>query len=283
QSLEEVRVAGRAAPAGFAADGADRLALHAEAAVSKMEAPGPPPPPHPPAPAPVALRSDFSETAFWQPQLLTGPDGTISFECTVPDSVTSGNVWAEAITSALRAGATRAQTRSVKDLMVRPYLPRFLREGDRAEVKVVVNNASDRPLSGQVTFELEDPDTHESLLAEFGVDPARPLAFAAPASGSANVVVPVLAPRRLGAVAVKVVARAGAVPDGEQRALPVLPSRLHLVESRFATVKGATSRTLDFPALARADDPSRQTEQLVVTLDAQLFYGVLQALPYLVN
>jgi alpha-2-macroglobulin len=238
--------------------------------------------PAPPPPATVPLRSDFSETAFWQPQLLTGPDGTASFEFTVPDSVTSWNVWAAAITRDLRAGAVRAQTRSVKELMVRPYLPRFLREGDRAEIKVVVNNASDGPLSGDVAFEIEDPDTHESLLSEFGVDRARALTFAAPASGSASVTVPLVAPRRLGAVAIKVVARAGDHSDGEQRALPVLPSRLHLVESRFVTVKGATSRTLTFPALAQAD-PTRQTEQLVVTLDAQLFYGVLQALPYLVN
>src|SRR5262249_35026354 len=35
--------------------------------------------------------------------------------------------------------------------------------------------------------------------------------------------------------------------------------------------------------LEKTDDPSRDNEQLVVTLDAQLFYGVLQALPYLVS
>jgi uncharacterized protein YfaS (alpha-2-macroglobulin family) len=261
---------------------ADRLQAketkETDLSLRRDEAASPPPPA-----AAVPLRSNFSETAFWQPQLLTGPDGTASFEFTVPDSVTSWNVWAAAITRDLRAGAVRTQTRSVKELMVRPYLPRFLREGDRAEIKVVVNNASEGPLSGDVAFEIEDPDTHESLLAEFGVDRTHALTFAAPASGSANVTVPIVAPKRLGAVAVKVVARAGDRSDGEQRALPVLPSRLHLVESRFVTVKGATSRTLTFPALARTDDPTRQTEQLVVTLDAQLFYGVLQALPYLVN
>ena len=121
----------------------------------------------------MPLRSDFCETAFWQPQLLTGPDGSATFEFTVPDSVTSWNVWVAAITRDLRAGSARAQTRSVKELMVRPYLPRFLREGDRAEIKVVVNNASDGPLSGEVAFEIVDPDTHESLLAEFGRGPRR--------------------------------------------------------------------------------------------------------------
>jgi alpha-2-macroglobulin len=235
------------------------------------------------APAPMPLRTNFSETAFWQPQLLTGPDGSATFEFTVPDSVTSWSVWTHALTRDLRAGSERRETRSVKDLMVRPYLPRFLREGDEAEIKVVVNNASTSTLSGEVTLEIQDPTTQRDLGAEFGLQGGGNLAFQAPPSGSANVTVKLVAPRRLDAVAVKVVARAGDLSDGEVRALPVLPSRLHLIESRFATLKGASSRTLSFPALARTDDPTRQTEQLVVTLDGQLFYGVLEALPYLVN
>jgi alpha-2-macroglobulin len=234
------------------------------------------------AAAPVPLRTEFSETAFWHPQLLTGTDGAATFEFTVPDSVTSWAVWAHAITRDLRSGSHRAETRSVKDLMVRPYLPRFLREGDQAEIKVMVNNASTAALSGAVTVEIQDPATQQDLSSEFGLQ-GRNLAFQAPASGSASVTVKVTAPRRLGAVAVKAVARAGDLSDGERRPMPILPSRMHLIESRFATLKGATSRTLSFPALARSDDPTRETERLVVTLDAQLFYGVLEALPYLVN
>ena len=45
--------------------------------------------------------------------------------------------------------------------MVRPYLPRFLREGDRAELKVVVNNAGEAALAGTLDFEILDPDTDE--------------------------------------------------------------------------------------------------------------------------
>ena len=66
----------------------------------------------------------------------------------MPDSVTSWNVWVHAITRDLRAGSVNAR-RSVKELMVRPYVPRFLREGDEAELKVVVNNAGAKALSGR--------------------------------------------------------------------------------------------------------------------------------------
>ena len=57
----------------------------------------------------------------------------------------------------LRSGSVQKETRSVKDLLVRPYLPRFFREGDQAELKVVVNNAADHELSGEL------PDGRQGL------------------------------------------------------------------------------------------------------------------------
>ncbi|HLL55754.1 MAG TPA: alpha-2-macroglobulin family protein, partial [Myxococcaceae bacterium] len=236
------------------------------------------------APAPQ-LRSNFSETAFWQPRLLTDAKGGAAIEFTVPDSVTSWNVWVHGLTRDLVGGSVNGQTRSVKDLMVRPYLPRFLREGDRAELQVVLNNASERPLSGQVTLEIVDPETQASLLDAFGVASAEraPKAFTVEAGKSAHVTYPLVAPARLGQVAFKVVARSGDISDGELRPLPVLPSRMHLAQSRFAVLQGNDQRTLRFDDLAKGGDPSLLHEQLVVTLDAQLFYSVLEALPYLAN
>jgi uncharacterized protein YfaS (alpha-2-macroglobulin family) len=59
---------------------------------------------------------------------------------------------------------------------------------------------------------------------------------------------------------------------------------MHLVQSRFATLKGAgAQRELKFADMEKTDDATRVNEQLVVTIDGQLFYGLLEALPYLIN
>ena len=151
------------------------------------------------AAAPVAIRADFSETAFWKPQLLTGADGSASIEFTVPDSVTSWNVWVHAVTKDLKAGSVQKETRSVKDLMVRPYVPRFLREGDAADLKVVVNNASEGGLSGRVRLEILDTSTNASALSEFGLSPERAtLPFSAAAGAGADVTFRLSTPRRVG-------------------------------------------------------------------------------------
>ena len=121
-------------------------------------------------------------------------------EFQVPDSVTSWNVWVHAITRDLKSGSLHRETQSVKDLMVRPYVPRFLREGDSAELKVVVNNASAGAMSGTVALDILDTETNTSALAAFGLTPEKAaVAFSAAAGGSANATFAILAPeaRRL--------------------------------------------------------------------------------------
>jgi len=283
--LLESAVAGRAPPMTVAAEAAPanqareeknagdlQRADEKEATPAKAAAPAP------------ELRSNFSETAFWQPHLTSDASGSASIEFTVPDSVTSWKVWVHAVTADLKGGSIEKETQSVKDLMVRPYVPRFLREADRAELKVVVNNASGVRLAGKVSIEILDAETNSSASAQFGLPPSGGSAsFAAEPGGAANVTFPVSAPRRVGTYAFKVTAVAGDVSDGELRPVPVLPGRMHLIESRFVAVKEGSPRTMKFEEMGKADDPTRVDEQLVVTVDAQLFESVLNALPYLVN
>ena len=233
----------------------------------------------------VELRSEFAETAFWKPHLVVEDEGAVSFEFTVPDSVTQWNVWLHALDSDLRGGSFERQVRTVKELMVRPYLPRFLREGDKVDLAVVVNNAGESTLHGQLDFEILELADEGSLNAEFGLGPAdsRGVPFSVPAGSGTRLLFPVTVPPRVGNVAFRVTAQAGDFSDGELRPLPVLPGRMHLSQSRFVALRDADRREMSFAGLVGEADASRIDEQLVVTLDAQLFYSVLNALPYLVR
>jgi uncharacterized protein YfaS (alpha-2-macroglobulin family) len=236
----------------------------------------------PAAPA-VVPRANFAETAFWQPQLVTGPDGAATISFAVPDSVTSWSLWVHAISKTLLSGSVTKQAQSVKELMVRPNVPRFLREGDKADLKIVVNNAADRELAGELRFALADPDTGRDLAADFGLKPAdlvRP--FKVAKGSGTNVALALAAPRRVGMATLKVTAVAGNLSDGELRPMPILPSRVHLTQSRFVTLTNKERREMKFPEMA-APDPTRVNDQMVVSVDAQLFQTVLQALPFLVR
>ena len=231
------------------------------------------------------LRSDFSETAFWKPHLVVDETGSVAFEFSVPDSVTEWNVWVHALTNDLRGGSLERRSRSVKELMVRPYMPRFLREGDRAQLRVAVNNASDVELEGWLDLEIRDPESGASLLSEFGLSQRESgsVPFRVAAGQAQTLSFEIDAPVRVGTVAVEVRARSGHLSDGEARPMPVLPGRMHLSQSRFAALRDQDRRVLSFADLETSDDPTLIHEQMVVTLDSQLFYGVLKALPYLVD
>ncbi|MEM1178218.1 MAG: alpha-2-macroglobulin family protein, partial [Acidobacteriota bacterium] len=231
------------------------------------------------------VRTNFAETAFWLPQLRLDADGSTRMEFTVPDSVTEWSVWAHALSRDLRGGSTTKSTRSVKDLLIRPYLPRFLRAGDRAQLKLVISNAGDSAFVGRADVSIVDPESGEDLLESFQLKPGdvSDLAFEVEPGQTATLTVPLFAPSSPRPVSITASARAGELSDGERRPLPVLPSRLHLAQSRFAAVQGPGSRTLRFEDLAHKDDPSLESESLVITVDGQLFQTALRALPYLVE
>lgn len=236
----------------------------------------------PPAPAPV--RSNFSETAFWQPHLKWNGQGQVSVEFQVPDSVTSWRVWAHALSSSVQSGKAQADVQTVKDLMVRPYMPRFVREGDRAALKIVVQNAGKAPLTVELTGTIENPETGKSVLSQFGhKGEVWSQTVKVPAQGSANATLNLVVPPQLGMVKVTIKGKAGQMTDGEERPLPILPSRMHLLQSRFAALRKGKVRELKFPDMAKGDDSSLINKQLVMTVDAQLLYSVLSAVPYLVN
>ena len=234
------------------------------------------------APAVVEMRTNFSETAFWKPHLVPGKNGSVSFEFTVPDSVTSWQVWAHAVSKDLQSGSTVKETKTIKELMVRPYLPRFFREGDEAEIRMVINNSSDKTMEGNATFEILDEGGKVSLARKFQLldDNQK---FSVKAGGSTNVTVKIKVPVGPGAVSIRTVARSGNLSDGELRPIPILPGRMHLAESKFVTLLNKDKAEITFPMLAANTDKTLINDLFVVTLDAQLFYSVLSSLPYLLN
>jgi alpha-2-macroglobulin len=243
------------------------------------------PPPSDEAKSPSAPRSDFSESAFFLPHLLTGADGTVSFQFQVPDSVTAWTAWAHALTKDFKFGSIHRDTSTTRELMVRPYMPRFLREGDRAVLKVVVNNVSTHELNGSVSIDIVDADSGRSVREAFQLQArdADDRAFSVPAGGSATLAFTVTAPAKLGEASIKVTARAGDFSVGELRPLPILPGRMHLMQSRLTVLKNPSRRALALDDLGRNDDVTRALEQIVVTVDAQLFSAALSALPYLLQ
>jgi uncharacterized protein YfaS (alpha-2-macroglobulin family) len=232
-----------------------------------------------PAPAePVHVRSDFSETAYYNPQInIENGKGEFSFK--MPERLTSWSISGYALTRDVKRGTVAAQVVTRKDLMVRLDIPRFLREGDKSALKALVSNESDRELSGDVILSMNGDDGDAG--AVFALDGAAK-SFSVKPQATQALSWDVSAPHGVAAYKVRAVARAGEYSDAQENDLPLLPSRARLPASTIGVLDGNSKVTLKLTELLKSD-ASREMETAQLSVDPQLALSVLNSLPLLVN
>ncbi|MDD2806082.1 MAG: MG2 domain-containing protein [Elusimicrobiales bacterium] len=226
----------------------------------------------------VKVRTDFSETAYYNPQLkVFKGEGAFSFR--IPERLTSWKISSYLLTRSARRGAFSAEAVTKKDLMVRLDLPRFFREGDKSRLTAVVTNDTAGELSGEVALSVTRDG--QNAHGDFGLG-ALSQPFTVKPNGTVALYWETVAPRGTGAYKVRAVARAGRLADAQENDLPVLPSRERLIASAVAALDGDSVKTFSLPELEAAD-PTRAVEALHLEVQPQLILTVLNSLPFLVH
>lgn len=91
----------------------------------------------------IRLRKKFADTAYWNPDILTGADGTAQVDFTLPDNLTSWRATARGINAQTQVGQGTSNIQVNMPLEVHLVLPRFYVHGDKAVVSASVHNNSD--------------------------------------------------------------------------------------------------------------------------------------------
>lgn len=86
------------------------------------------------------VRKEFKDTAFWQPDVVTGADGKATVSFKLPDNLTTWRATARAVTEDTRVGSTVEKVVSRKDLILRLETPRFVTAGDTVTLSGIVHN-----------------------------------------------------------------------------------------------------------------------------------------------
>lgn len=112
------------------------------------------------------VRENFPDTAYWEGQLQTGPDGEATVAVTLPDNLTTWRMDARAVTLDTRVGETTADIITTRPLLVLPQTPRFFVVGDQAQIGTAVHNNTDDELEATVTLQaegvsLDSPETQQ--------------------------------------------------------------------------------------------------------------------------
>lgn len=86
------------------------------------------------------VRKAFPDTAYWNPNVHTGPDGHARAEFNFPDALTTWRTTIRAMTDDGKAGGAVTRVLVRKNLIVRLAAPRFFRQGDEVTLRVIAHN-----------------------------------------------------------------------------------------------------------------------------------------------
>jgi uncharacterized protein YfaS (alpha-2-macroglobulin family) len=263
------------AKADFASMSEEKMMKSAAAPAAEVQKPANAPAP---AGAQVQVRKDFSETAYFNPQLKV-KNGTGRFSFIIPERLTSWKISSYLITGDVKRGKVSGETVTKKDLMVRLDLPRFFREGDKSVLTAVISNESSSGLSGEVALSITQDGSAAG--GKFALkETSKP--FTVSAGGTVPLYWPITAPDGPAAYKIRAVARAGSLSDAQENDLPVLPSRERLITTLVASLDGKVSKELRLKELEEKDD-TRVIESMHLEIQPQLLLTVLNSLPFLVD
>ncbi|WP_321333130.1 alpha-2-macroglobulin family protein [uncultured Bacteroides sp.] len=220
------------------------------------------------------LRSNFVETAFFYPQLLTNEKGEVAFSFTMPESLTSWNFRGYAHTKGMLTQLIEDEVVASKEFMITPNLPRFVRIGDQSSVAASVTNLTEKNISGVVKFVLFDPMT-EKVIA------TQKQSFIADAGKTVGTQFSFTATDKYDMLGCRLVAEGDSFSDGEQHVIPVLSNKQNITETMALPIRGNETRDFSLKTLFNQDSKTATNRKLTVEFTSNPAWYAIQALPAL--
>ncbi len=218
-------------------------------------------------PIAITVRSDFRSTAFWQPDVITGADGTARVTLKYPEALTTWRASARAVTAATQVGMGSATAVTRMPLIVRLEAPRFFVAGDRVTISAVMNNNTDAAMKVTPSIDVEGV-TLESASTLAAVD--------VPAHGESRADWQVVA-EHAGPAKLRVTGRSADRGDAMEKAFIVYEHGIDKLIAKSGKLRGDD-------AVIRLDLPhDRRATALTVRVQPSIAAVMLDALPYLID
>jgi uncharacterized protein YfaS (alpha-2-macroglobulin family) len=214
------------------------------------------------------IRRNFKDTAFWQPDVITGPDGKATVKVTLPDNLTTWRATARGVTADTKVGATKYKVVARKDVILRLETPRFVTQGDTVTLSGIVHNYLNADKSTQISLEvngaqLQNPSTKTVTITK---------------QGEQRIDWQITAPN-VGEIKLLAKALTDTESDAVELPLPVVPRGLHQVKNESETFSDQNSdKTFSLAMPANADAQARSLRIEVAPSVAGTLFGALDYL-----
>ncbi len=226
------------------------------------------------------IRTNFAETAFFKPDIVTDYNGDLFIEFTVPQSITRWKMLGIAHTKDMAVGTLTNELVTNKDFSIIPNLPRFMRCGDKVEIPVKFSNLGDNDVvRGQIKMEVLDVETMRPL-KQFKIwEPLQAFEVFKGKTEASKFVVDV--PQYDKPVAIRIMGVSGNRSDGEQHIVPVLTDKTLVTEALTLSVRGNESRTFEFKNWTDNTSTTAVDHSLTLEYSSNPAWYAVSSLPWL--
>lgn len=230
----------------------------------------------------VKTRTNFDETAFFEPQLRTDKDGNISFTFTSPEALTQWKLRLFAHNKKAESGYLESFVITQKELMIAPNMPRFFREKDSISISARISNLTSESKSGIAMLQLFDAATMKAINSEMGNE-INHRNFQTTPKGNTTVTWKIKIPEGIQGVHYKIIAKSGDFTDGEENLIPVLTNTILVTESMPIWVRENSKEDYSFEKLKNLTSTTLKNHQLTLEYTSNPTWLAIQALPYLME
>jgi len=230
-------------------------------------------------PAGVVMRKDFSETAFFFPQLRTDTSGNVVLSFTIPEALTRWKFLGLAHTRDLHYALLQNETVTQKELMVILNKPRFVRAGDQITLVARISNLTDHNMQGQASLVIRDAATNE-VINNTLLKTSKDVAFSIDTKGNSVATWNLEIPKDLEGITYEVTAVSGTFSDGESDLIPVLENRMLITESLPVFIPKKGKYEFDLQALKNKNSATAEIKALIFEYTSNPVWHALMALPY---
>lgn len=224
---------------------------------------------------PAKIRKDFSETAFFYPNLRTDENGDVTFTFTMPDALTRWNFKVLTYSKDLKVGNFEKTIVTQQPLMIMADMPRFVYDEDTIWIAANVINMSDKTISPKPRLEIFDENENplDLILAQDIKN------MQIPAGQSRGVRWKVAMQKDLNLLVFRFSAAADGFRDAEQHLLPVLSTEVFLTQTYSLTTKANTNEEFEF----NIKNEDERNYDVKLNFNANPIFYAIQALPYLAD
>lgn len=228
----------------------------------------------------ISLRKNLSETAFFYPHLVFNKKGEVEINFTAPEALTEWKFRGMAHDKKMNMTYVQMFSKTQKDVMIQPNMPRFVREGDQIVLKARVSNTTENPMKATALLRLFNTITGEEISSQIIKSEELVSVHIEPLS-AATVSWKVQVPEAIEGLQYRISAQSDNFTDGEESVIPVLSNRQLVTETLPIWQLANETKSYQINNLVHNTSQTLQNHQLRVDVSNNATWLLMQSLPYL--